>query len=289
MASEQTGAESRRWWPDVLRWVAQTLLLAPEAALIAGLLCMYWSMSAPAEIGLVIMLVIISFIARMIALVAARVALELEQPQIGATLVQLALTLNPWSPDALALRGVLALSNDQPARAEAALRRAIMLLPDRANVHAALSAALLDLGRPEAAAEAARAALALEPDCAIAHYYLAEAERICGAPAQDIEDQLRSGLDCAGAPESEAALRCALGAHLLAEHRIAEATLTLHGAEALVPRCAAPRQIALRVRLGELMIAQGQVERAREQFRNVATLDPHGRYAGAAWRAQHLL
>ncbi len=28
---------------------------------------------------------------------------------------------------------------------------------------------------------------------------------------------------------------------------------------------------------------------AREQFRNVATLDPHGRYAGAAWRAQHLL
>ena len=79
-----------------------------------------------------------------------------------------------------------------------------------------------------------------------------------GAPAQDIEDQLRTGLDCAGAPESEAALRCALGAHLLAEHRIAEATLTLHGAEALVPRCAAPRQIALRVRLGELMIAQAQ-------------------------------
>jgi tetratricopeptide (TPR) repeat protein len=289
MASEQAGAGLRRGQPDVFGWTARTLLLVPEAALIAALLCAYWGMGRPAEIGLAIMLVVICFIARMIALVAAQVALALDRADIGATLVQSALALHPWSADALALRGVLALSNDQPARAEAALRRAIALLPDRANVHAALSAALLDLGRPEAAAESARTALALSPDCAIAHFYLAEAERVRGAPAQDIEDRLRSGLDCAGAPESEAALRCALGAHLLAEHRIAEATLTLHGAEALVPRCAAPRQIALRVRLGELMIAQGQIERAREQFRNIASLDPHGRYAGAAWRASHLL
>ena len=43
------------------------------------------------------------------------------------------------------------------------------------------------------------------------------------------------------------------------------------------------------VRLGELMIAQGQIERAREQFRSVAALDASGRYAGAAWRATHLL
>ena len=289
MASEQTDAESRHRQPGVLGWIAHALLLAPEAALIAALLCAYWGMGEPTPIGLAIMLVIISFIARAIALVAARAALELELLDIGEALVQSALALYPWSPDGLALRGVIALSNDRPARAEVALRQAIILLPDRANVHAALSAALLDLGRPNEAAEAARAALALAPDCAIAHFYLAEAERVLGAPAQDIEDQLRTGLDCAGAPESEAALRCALGAHLLAEHRIAEATLTLHGAEALVPRCAAPRQIALRVRLGELMIAQGQIERAREHFRNVATLDPHGRYAGAAWRASHLL
>jgi tetratricopeptide (TPR) repeat protein len=289
MASEPTDTESRRRRPDVLGWIARALLLVPEAALIAALLCAYWGMGESVQIGLAIMLVIISFIARMIALMVARAALELERPGIGEILVQAALAINPWSPDALALRGVIALSNDQPARAEAALRRAITLLPDRANVYAALSVALLDLGRPSEAAEAAQVALALAPDCAIAHFYLAEAERACGAPAQDIEDQLRSGLDCAGAPASEAALRCALGAHLLAEHRIAEATLTLHGAEALVPRCAAPRQIALRVRLGELLIAQGQIERAREQFRNVATLDPHGRYAGAAWRALHLL
>ena len=273
----------------VLRWIARALLLVPEAALIAALLCAYWGMGAPAPIGLAIMLVIVGFIARLIALVAAQSSLTAGHLHEARNFVQAALALYPWSADGLALRGAIALSNDQPERAETALRRAIMLLPERANVHAALSATLLDLGRPEEAATAAHAALALEPDCAIAHFYLAEAERMLGAPAQDIEDQLRSGLHCAGAPESEAALRCALGAHLLAEHRIAEATLTLHGAEALVPRCAAPRQIALRVRLGELMIAQGQIERAREHFRNVATLDPHGRYAGAAWRAQHLL
>jgi tetratricopeptide (TPR) repeat protein len=289
MASEQTDADSRRRRPDVLGWIARALLLVPEAALIAALLCAYWGMGEPAPIGLTITLVIISFIARMIALVAAQVSLAAGQLHEAKALIQAALALYPWSADALALYGVIALASDQPARAEAALRRAIALLPDRANVHAAQSAALLDLGQPGAAAEAARAALALTPDCAIAHFYLAEAERARGAPAQDIEDQLRSGLDCAGAPESEAALRCALGAHLLTEHRIAEATLTLYGAEALVPRCAAARQIALRVRLGELMIAQGQIERAREQFRNVATLDPHGRYAGAAWRAHHLL
>jgi tetratricopeptide (TPR) repeat protein len=261
----------------------------PEAALIAALLCAYWGMGEPTPIGLAIMLVIIVFIARSIALVAAQTALAQDRLDVAEALARLALALYPSSPDGLALEGVIALSNDQPGKAETALRRAIALLPDRAMVHAGLSAVLLDLGRPGEAAEVARAALALAPDCAIAHFYLAEAERAGGAPAQDIEDQLRAGLHCAGGPASEAALRCALGAHLLAQHRIAEATLTLHGAEALVPRCAAPRQIALRVRLGELMIAQGQIERAREQFRNVATLDPHGRYAGAAWRAQHLL
>ena len=289
MASERIGAAPKRARPDMLRWVSRALLLAPEAALIAALLCVYWGMGEPAPIGVAIMLAIISFIARLLALVAARAALELGRSDMAEALVRSALALYPWSPDGLALYGVIALASDQPARAAAMLRRSIALLPDRANVYAALSGALLELARPVEASEAALKALALAPDCAIAHLYLAEADRTRGAPAQDIEERLRAGIQCAGAPDSEAALRCALGAHLLAEHRVAEATLTLHGAEALVPRCAAPRQIALRVRLGELMIAQGQIERAREQFRSVAALDPTGRYAGAAWRASHLL
>lgn len=289
MPNQQTDMAVRRARPDWLGWVAHTLLLAPEAALIAALLCVYWGTREPAVVGLAIMASIISFIARSIALIGARSALDLGHHDLAEALVRSALALYPWSPDGLALRGVVALANDQPAQAEVALRRALALLPNRANTYAALSGALLQLGRPDEAREAAQTALLLMPGCAIAHLYLAEAERARGVPAQDIEERLRAGLQCAGTPEAEAALRCALGAHLLAEHRIAEATLTLHGAEALVPRCAAPHQIALRVRLGELMIAQGQIERAREQFRSVAALDPKGRYAGAAWRASHLL
>ena len=289
MANQQTDVAERRARPEWLGWVAHTLLSAPEAALIAALLCAYWGLGEPAVIGLAIMVSIISFIARSIALIGARLALDVGHHDLAEALVRSALALYPWSPDGLALNGVIALAVGQPDRAEVALRRAIAFLPNRANMHAALSGALLELGRPADAREAAQVALELASGCAIAHLYLAEAERARGAPALEIEERLRAGLQCADAPESEAALRCALGAHLLAERRIAEATLTLHGAEALVPRCAAPHQIALRVRLGELMIAQGQIERAREQFRSVAALDPKGRYAGAAWRASHLL
>jgi predicted Zn-dependent protease len=288
MASKQTAATWARL-AGALRGVTRSLLLVPEAALIAALLCAYWALRQPPLIGLMIAALIISFITRTLALVAARLALEAARPHEAKALVQTALALYPWSADGLALCGAIALASNQPAEAELALRRAVGLLPDRPNVYAALSCALLELGHLTEASEAARSALALEPACAIAHLYLAEAEQARGAPAQEVEERLRAGLAVAAPPEAEAALRCALGAHLLAERRIAEATLTLHGAEALVPRCAAPRQIALRMCLGELMVAQGQIERAREHFRSVAALDPNGRYACATWRASHLL
>jgi hypothetical protein len=44
----------------------------------------------------------------------------------------------------------------------------------------------------------------------------------------------------------------------------------------------------LRVHLGEILIAQGQVERAQEHLQSAAALDPHGRYAAVAWRAAQL-
>ena len=289
MARTQTDVAAVGWQRGMGSSIIQALLLVPEALLVALLLCVYWAIGEPPLAGLAVTLLIISFITRLLALVGARWSFNAGRYHEANALVQVSLALYPWSPDGLALCGVIALANAQPAQAEAALRRSIAFLPNRANTHAALAGALLELGRPSEAGEAAQVALLLMPGCAIAHLYLAEAERARGAPAQDIEERLRAGLQYAGTPEAEAALRCALGAHLLAEHRMAEATLTLHGAEALIPRCAAPHQIALRVRLGELMVAQGQIERAREQFRSVAELDPTGPYAGAAWRASHLL
>lgn len=288
MAKRQADAARAHRWAGVVYVLGRELLLVPEAVLIAGLLCVYWAMGEPPPLGLGITLLIIGFIARALALFWARRALDGARFREAGALARVALALYPWSADALAVRGAVGLAEGRPEDAERSLRKAIALLPGRPSFHAALSGALLAQGRPGEAAGAARAALALAPEYALAHLYLAEAEQAGGASAECIEDRLRAGLAVAAAPEAEAAIRCALGAHLLAERRVAEAMLTLHGAEALLPRCPHPRQVELRVRLGELLIAQGQIDRAREQFRNVAELDPNGRFSGAAWRAGHL-
>ena len=289
MAWKQTDAISISWQRDILNGIAQALMLVPEALLIALLLCVYWAIGEPPLVGVVVTLLIISFITRMLALMFARHAFHTASYHEANTLAQIGLALYPWSADALALQGAIALALGRPAVAEPMLQKAIALLPGRAATYAALSSAQLALGRPVEAAETARVALALEPNNAILHLHLAEAEQASGFASLEVEDRLRSGLALANTPEDEAALRCALGAVLIAEERSAEAMLTLRGAEALMPSCRPARQLELRVRLGELMIAQGQIERAREQFRNVAALDASGRYAGATWRATHLL
>jgi tetratricopeptide (TPR) repeat protein len=287
MAKTQTGAPAG-WRAEAISGAARALLLVPEAPLIAALLCVYWAFGEPPLLGVAVALMIVAFIARWLALAGARLALEAAHFRQADALAQIALALYPWSADALALRGATALASGRAEEAESALRRANLLLPGQPNLHAALSGALLAQGRSVEAAASARQALMLAPAHAIAHLYLAEAEQAAGAPPEAVEERLRAGLAAAALPEAEAAIRCALGAHLLAERRIAEATLTLHGAEALLPRCRPARQIELRVRIAELLIAQGQIERAREQFRNVAEMDPNGRFSGAAWRASHM-
>lgn len=289
MAKRQTVAPGSDWRAEAMSAAAHVLLLVPEAPLIAALLCVYWGLGEPPLVGVAVALLIVAFITRCLALLGARLAFDAARFREADALAQIALALHPWSADALGLHGTAALASGQVEEAEVALRRAIVLLPGQADLHAALAGALLAQNSPVEAAAAARTALALAPDHAIAHLYLAEAARVSGAPAETVEERLRAGLAAATLPETEAAIRCALGAHLLAEQRVAEATLTLHGAEALLPRCRPAPQIELRVRLGELMIAQGQIERAREQFRNVAAMDPNGRFSRAAWRASHLI
>lgn len=273
---------------DALAKVGRMVLLVPEAALLVALVCVYLALHEPPVLGLLIALLILGFMIRMAALHLGRAALEQDRRVAAGALITVALALYSWSADALALQGVFALTGGLPALAAARLRQAIGLLPDQALFHALLSAALLDLGQPTEAAEAARRALALDRQCAVAYLYLAEAERSLGAAALLVEDRLRAGLAEVSTPADEAALRCALAGHLITEQRIAEATLTLYGAEALIPRCSTSRQLALRFRLGELLIAQGQLERAHEHFRGVEALDPQGRYATAAWRSARL-
>ena len=271
-----------------LLWLGRTALLVPEAPLITALVCVDLVVGQPPLIGLLVALLIVGFMMRTAALHLARAAMEHGRPREAGALIQVALAIYPCSADALALQGVLALNSGQPDLAVTRLRRAITLLPGQPSFHAALSGALLELGHPVEAAEAARVALALSDRCAVAYLHLADAERALGVSALAVEDRLRAGLAVSTTPAAEAALRCALAGHLLGEQRIAEATLTLCGAEALLPRCPVSSQAALRFRLGELLVVQGQIERAREHFSGVEALDPYGHYAAAAWRAARL-
>lgn len=279
MAKQEHDEARAGWWPGALIWLGGVLLLVPEAPLIAALVCVYLVLGGLPLVGLLVALLIIGFMARAAALHLARIALEQGRTSAAGALVQVALALYPWSADGLALQGALALASGEPELAAARLRRAIALLPGQASFYAALSGALLELGRPSEAAAAARQALALDERCAIAHLHLAEADQALGAPATTIEDRLRAGLVVATDPATEATIRCALAGHLLGEQRFAEATLTLHGAEALLPRCQAGYQAALRLRLAELLLAQGQTERAREYF-GIVALDPQRLYVG---------
>jgi tetratricopeptide (TPR) repeat protein len=263
------------------------LLLAPEGGLLAGLLLVYAGWRSVA-VALPIALLCFSFGVRVAALLLARWHIEHGQAAQAGALLAVARVLYPWSPDTLALEGIAALVAGDPARAAARLRRATALLPGQPAFHAALSGALLELGRPEEASEQASVAHARGQHSAVAPKHLAEAERARGALPELIEDRLRAGLAAAPSPTAEATLRCALAAHLQGLGRAAEATLTLHGAEALLPRCPAYAQAALRFQLGQILAAQGQVERAQEYLRGVQALDTHGRFARASWRVAHL-
>jgi tetratricopeptide (TPR) repeat protein len=272
-------------WASALLWVGRALLLAPEATFIAALLCVYLAFGGPLFAGVCAALLVIIYMARTAALYLARAAIEDAQYPQARALIQFASALYPWSADTLALRGTLALAMGAPEEAETALRRAIALLPGQPSFHAALSSVLLELGRPGEAAAAARDALLLDKRSAPAYLYLAEAERVLGKPPEAVERRLRDGLEVARGVAATAALQCALAGHLIAEQRTAEASLVIQSAESLLPRCSISRQAELHFYFGELLTAQGQIERAREYFQGVETLDPQGRYAAAAWRA----
>ena len=82
---------------------ARTLLLVPEAPLIAILLVLYLALGQPPLLGVAVALLIISFIARCLALIGARASHPAARYREAEVLSQIALALNPWSADALAL------------------------------------------------------------------------------------------------------------------------------------------------------------------------------------------
>jgi tetratricopeptide (TPR) repeat protein len=245
------------------------LLLVPEAPLLLVSLAGFVVAGGPLSAAMAAV-VAASFGVRAAALVLAQRLVAVANERDALAFVRVALAMHPWSADALGLRGVLAVAAGELVLAEQLFRRSLALLPGRAAVHAALSGVLLERGEPLEAAREARRALELDPLCAAAQLHLAQAELLTGLPSAVVEDRLRAGLLVAADPETETTLRCALAWHLMGQDRRAEARLATTGIEATLPLCTVAYRERLRLRLCELLVAQGQTERARELLWGVA-------------------
>jgi|HigsolmetaAR202D_1030399.scaffolds.fasta_scaffold00038_57 tetratricopeptide (TPR) repeat protein len=271
-----------------LPWIFRQALLVPEAVALLLILGLYWLTSGAPLIAFIGLGVIVFFGIRFALLVAARHALAEARYQQAQRLITVLLRLYPWSADSLALRGMLLLATNKADQAEAVLRKALQLFPGQASIHVLLSSTLLELERFIEARWEGVQALTLDPSCAIAYLYVAQAEQRLGVPSTDVEQRLREGLALPCDPATEGALRCSLALVLCSLNQDGEARLATAGIESLLNRCSALERASLLYHLGQLRHAQGEIEQARMLFRTCEQLDPHGRYAAAAWRAARL-
>jgi len=233
------------------RRLTHMLLIAPEGAIIAILLVIN-AIAPSIWIGAGMTLLVVTFISRIAALYLTSRALIHARWDTADTLATVACALHPWSPDALALRGAIALTRGDGATAVRLLQRAQRLAPNRSAIAAALSGALLEQGDAQAAEIAARQALELDPTSAAARLYLAQALTTAGARADLVEDQLRAGLAHQPEPDAEVSLRCALAHHLMQEGRLAEAALALSAARAVLPHCSVAQRAIVDQRIAEI-------------------------------------
>jgi tetratricopeptide (TPR) repeat protein len=285
MAQRLNSRPPAAWVATQLTWISRQLLLVPEAVLLLTLLCLHSVLGAPPLLAVLGIAITLYFALRTAFITLGQRALAGADYGRAARLAQAAIAMYPGSADAHALAGSVHLARGQSEQGVAAFRRAVACYPLQADLHTALSAALLDNGQPQEAREEARRALALEPRSAAAHLHLAGAEEQLGASKERVEAVLRAGLACEAPPADEATLRCALAALLAGAGRAAEAQLALAGTERLLASCPAPQRAGLHFHLGELLQASGYVEAARSHFSASERLDPHGRFAAAAWRA----
>jgi tetratricopeptide (TPR) repeat protein len=200
-------------------------------------------------------------------------------------LARWALSLYPYSADALALAGTIQLTFGQPEAASRLLLQAVRSYPWQPGLYTTFAIALLEAGRTREALVAARRALALDPAYGPAYLPLAEAEAQLGAAIAVVEAWVQQGLRCAAPPADTAALQCALAECFLKREEVGNAQTALRAAEALLGQCSSVQRAGLHFQLGALWQQCGDPEAARNHFAASADLDPHGPYAAAAWRA----
>lgn len=279
-ALQSQSARSRTYWHTLGSYA----LLVPEAVLIVVVTGIAFLSTAVSILGILGLILMAMLIVRIMALYLGRRAFVRGQLQEADTLSRMALLLHPFSADALALRGSIELADGNIDKGLEYLERSAQLLMPTAVTLAALSGAYLLQGRFSEAHSKAQAALALDTSCVAAYLCLAEIQQQRGDSPYEIEDTLREALKVAHTANEDATARCALAAHLINEQRQAEARLMLSGIEPLIEDCSVAVRNRMRLRYGELLIAQGRSEHAQAYLQEQLVMEGNG-YQSAAWRA----
>ena len=267
------------------RSLGRYALLVPEAVLILVLTGVQFLSAAVDLLGFVGLILLAILIVRIAALYLGRRALLQGQLHEADILSRMALLLHPLSADSLALRGSVELADANVEKGLEYLERSAQLLPPTAATLAAISGAYILQGRFSEAYSRAQLALELDARCVSAYLCIAEVQQQRGESPYEVEDTLRKALQEPRTANEDATARCALAAHLITEQRQAEAALALGGVEPLIERCSPNVRNRLRLRYGELLIAQGRVERAQEYLHEQLVLDGSP-YKSAAFSRQ---
>lgn len=276
-------------WPSVhSAMVGRYALLVPEAPLLVLLLALHLIAGFPLMTALLGISAVLWFVARMSLLARSRYLIAIADYRRAERALRIALWLHPYSADVYTLLGMLSLARGRADEAINSLNQAARYFPLHSDLHAMLSGALLEDDDPEAAFSEARQAVDLDPQNASAYLHLASAEQVLGVAPDLAERHLRTGLERCNEAADEAALRCALAAMLINEGRLGEAQLALVGLPSLLESCPPAQRAGLHFHLGELFRQIGEQELARSHYQASESLDPHGRYAAAAWRAARI-
>jgi tetratricopeptide (TPR) repeat protein len=288
MTNQSLEPNHRSWFIAQAVVVRHYALLVPEAPLLLLLLILHPLAGFSPVIALFGFLLVLYFAIRTALLALARQHIANARYSAAERLLSIVLKLHPYSADAHTQQGMLSLARGHSAEAINALRRANSLFPAHGHLQSLLSGALLEEGCATEAFAAAQQAVELEPKNATAYLHLASAEQALGSPLEVAERHLRIGLEQCEDALDEAALRCALAALLMQQKRFNEAKLLLVGMPSLLERCPPTQRAGLHFHLGELYRQIGEQEIARGHFNASETIDPHGRYAAAAWRGARL-
>lgn len=263
--------------------IKHQVLLVPEAPVLIGLLLIGWAYSFPPALSAIAALVVAFFIVRLFCLASATQELDHANYQQADRLAQAALRLNPWSSDALALRANTQLLQGNDEAAELLLRDAIRCAPDNAANHAALAAILLARGAYAAGREHATQAYRIDatsPGAVQQLAWLALHRDEDPTKAQRIVNTIDLQTQPAAVRTPLLVLRCEAE---IAQDHVMQARESMSALEAMLLNGSRPLQAELCYHLGRLEALLG--EDGGTYFRRSVKLDPHGRWAHAAWRA----